>query len=108
MCDHAHYEDLEGRVDKIDLRLTKVESEVSGMRNEMKQGFFDLKEQLGHIYAERREWSKWVRDNIDLKAIGKWIGRWVIIVTFALMGISHMTDIRKAISTAPTVGVETK
>lgn len=108
MCDKAHYEGLEDRVDAIDIRLTKMESEVMGMRNEMKEGFYDLKEQLGHIYAEKAEWNKWVRESIDLKAVGKWVGRWLLIVTFALIGLNHMGDFKKLFSSVPTVGAEVK
>lgn len=87
MCDRPHYEDLEARVDGLDNRLTAVETTVSDMRNECKQGFSDVKDQLRVIYDERAEWGKWARANLGLAF--KWIG----IIVLGACGINQASNI---------------
>lgn len=87
MCDRPHYEDLEARVDGLDNRLTTVETTVADMRNECKQGFADVKDQLRVIYDERAEWGKWARANLGLAF--KWIG----IIVLGACGINQASNI---------------
>ena len=87
MCDRPHYEDLEARVDGLDNRLTAVETTVSDMRNECKQGFSDVKDQLRVIYDERAEWGKWARAHLGLAF--KWVG----IIVLGACGINQASNI---------------
>ena len=87
MCDRPHYEDLEARVDGLDNRLTAVETTVDDMRNECRQGFSDVKDQLRTIYEERAEWGKWARANLGLAF--KWVG----IIVLGACGINQASNI---------------
>ena len=87
MCDRPHYEDLEARVDGLDNRLTAVETTVTDMRNECRQGFSDVKDQLREIYEERAEWGKWARANLGLAF--KWVG----IIVLGACGINQASNI---------------
>ena len=87
MCDRPHYEDLEARVDGLDNRLTAVETTVADMRNECRQGFSDVKDQLRTIYEERTEWGKWARANLGLAF--KWVG----IIVLGACGINQASNI---------------
>lgn len=87
MCDRPHYEDLEARVDGLDNRLTAVETTVGDMRNECKQGFSDVKDQLRAFYDERTEWGKWARANLG--SAFKWIG----IIVLGACGINQASNI---------------
>ena len=87
MCDRLHYKDLEARVDGLDNRLTAVETTVTDMRNECRQGFSDVKDQLRAIYEERAEWGKWARANLGLAF--KWVG----IIVLGACGINQASNI---------------
>ena len=87
MCDRPHYEDLEARVDGLDNRLTVVETTVADMRNECRQGFSDVKDQLRTIYEERAEWGKWARANLGFAF--KWVG----IIVLGACGINQASNI---------------
>ena len=87
MCDRLHYKDLEARVDGLDNRLTAVETTVTDMRNECRQGFSDVKDQLSAIYGERAEWGKWARANLGLAF--KWVG----IIVLGACGINQASNI---------------
>lgn len=92
MCDHIRYNELETKVNKMDNRLTAVETSVADMRNECKQGFTDLKVQLCAIYAERAEWGKWARQHLG--SAFKWIG----IIILAACGINQSSSIIETIA----------
>lgn len=92
MCDKPHYDVLEARVDKMDNRLTAVETTVADMRNECKQGFTDLKVQLSAIYAERAEWGKWARQHLG--SAFKWVG----IIVLGACGINQSSSIIETIA----------
>jgi len=87
----AQQKELKEKVTNIDTRLTKVETEMKDCRDENRRGFDDLKAQLGHIYAERAEWSKWMRENLPKAA--KWIGKWTVILVGVAIGINNLREI---------------
>ena len=95
MCDKAHFEALEGRVDDLEKQVAVLNSTHNQMREEMKQGFTDLKENLSVIYGERKAWGAWLRTNLPV--VGKWIGKWVVIVTFAAIGVNNAPGLIKAV-----------
>lgn len=98
MCDKAHFEALEGRVDDLEKQVAVLNSTHNQMREEMKQGFTDLKENLSVIYGERKAWSAWLRSNLPV--VGKWIAKWVIIVTLAAIGVNNAPGLIKAVAGA--------
>ena len=98
MCDKAHFEALEGRVDDLEKQVAVLNSTHNQMREEMKQGFTDLKENLSVIYGERKAWSAWLRSNLPV--VGKWIAKWVIIVTLAAIGVNNAPGLIQAVAGA--------
>lgn len=84
MCDHEHYKDLDERVDDIDRRLTAVETGMKDFRDETRQGFKDVKDQLNHLYAERSEWGKMGRD------IVRKVVTWLMWLIPALVGLRYV------------------
>ena len=87
MCDHAKYQELDDRVDDLEKQVAVIHATQGEIREEMKQGFSDLKQQVSVIYEERRAWSAWLRANLPV--VGKWIAKWVIIITIAAIGINN-------------------
>ena len=87
----AQQKDLAERVDKLEKQMVEVQSVQKQMRSELQQGFADLKTQIGHIYEERKEWSKWMREN--LPKVGKWLGKWTVILIGVAIGVSNLRDI---------------
>ena len=77
---------LDARVDKIDSRLTRVETEMKDSRDENRRGFDDIKNQLNHLYAERTEWGKTARD------IRRKVVFWLMWLIPALIGIRYIAD----------------
>ena len=84
MCDHEHYKDLDERVDDIDRRLTAVETGMKDFRDETRQGFKDVKDQLNHLYAERSEWGKMGREIVRKVVI------WIMWLIPALIGLRYV------------------
>lgn len=80
-------EAMEARVDKIDARLTKVETTLDAMRSEWREGLSDLKNQLVALYGERAEWGKWLRAHIPI--FFKWLG-WFIAAVCGVYQISQI------------------
>lgn len=93
MCDHESFENLKDRVDALENRLTKVETEVTSMRSECRVGFDDVKKSLDRVYEERRAWSAWARENLPCAA--KTIGKWLIILVFTAIGVNNIPSIVK-------------
>ena len=91
MCDESAFHKLVSRVDELEKKMAVMESTQTAMRQEMKDGFTSVKTQLEHIYAERAEWSKWMRENLPNAA--KWVGKWIIILTGVAIGVSNLRDI---------------
>ena len=94
MCSPAKFEEMDGEIDNLsnrlataESRLTKLETTVADMRNECKQGFADVKDQLKTIYAERSEWGKWARENLG--SAFKWVG----IIVLGACGINQSSNI---------------
>ena len=87
----AQQRELTGRVDKLEKQMVEVQAIQKQMRSELQQGFYDLKAQIGHIYEERKEWSKWMRENLPKAA--KWVGKWIVILTGVAIGVSNLRDI---------------
>lgn len=87
----AQQKELAERVDKLEKQMVEVQAVQKQMRSELQQGFADLKAQMEHIYAERAEWSKWMREN--LPKVGKWIGKWSLILIGVAIGINNLRDI---------------
>ena len=87
----AQQKELSGRVDKLERQMVEVQAVQKQMRSELQQGFADLKTQIGQIYEEKKEWSKWLREN--LPKAGKWLGKWIVILTAAAIGASNFSQI---------------
>ena len=88
MCEwRPDFEALDKRVDALETSVAVIKATQSEIREEMHQGFADLKEQVSVIYEERRAWSAWLRTNLPV--VGKWIAKWVIIITVAAIGINN-------------------
>ena len=87
----AQQKELAERVDKLEKQMVEVQAVQKQMRSELQQGFADLKTQMEHIYAERAEWSKWMREN--LPKVGKWLGKWTVILIGVAIGASNIRDI---------------
>ncbi len=83
--------ELAERVDKLEKQMVEVQAIQKQMRSELQQGFADLKTQIGNIYEERKEWSKWMRENLPKAA--KWVGKWIVILTGVAIGASNIRDI---------------
>lgn len=77
---------LDERVDKIDSRLTRVETEMKDSRDENRRGFDDIKNQLNHLYAERSEWGKTARE------IVKKVVAWLMWLIPALVGLRYAAE----------------
>lgn len=88
MCEwRPNFEELDKRVDALEMSVAVIKATQSEMREEVKQGFADLKTQINEIYEERKAWSAWLRQNLPV--VGKWIAKWVIIITIAAIGINN-------------------
>lgn len=87
----AQQKELAERVDKLEKQMVEVQAIQKQMRSELQQGFADLKTQIGNIYAERAEWSKWMRENLPKAA--KWIGKWTVILVGVAIGINNLREI---------------
>lgn len=94
MCDESSFHKLTSRVDELEKKMAVMESTQTAMRQEMKDGFASIRAQLEYIYAERTEWSKWMRAN--LPAVGKWLGKWSIILVAVAIGINNLREIMSA------------
>ena len=99
MCDESAFHKLVSRVDELEKIMAVMESTQTAMRQEMKDGFTDLKTQIGNIYEERKEWSKWMRENLPKAA--KWVGKWIVILTGVAIGVNNIPAIIKLWSAAP-------
>ena len=77
---------LDERVDKIDSRLTRVETEMKDSRDENRRGFDDIKNQLNHLYAERAEWGKTAREIVRKVVL------WLMWLIPALVGLRYAAD----------------
>lgn len=98
MCDEDNFKALERRVDKMETRLTKLETSVADSREENKKGFDALHIQLNQIYAEKQKWGDWVRASVNLPSIGKFVGKWTAILTGAAIGFNNLPNISKFIT----------
>jgi len=88
MCEwRPNFEELDKRVDALEMSVAVIKATQGEIREEMKQGFSDLKMQVSEIYEERKAWSAWLRANLPV--VGKWIAKWVIIITIAAIGINN-------------------
>lgn len=87
----AQQRELTGRVEKLEKQMVEVQTVQKQMRSELQQGFSDMKAQIEHIYEERKEWSKWMRENLPKAA--KWVGKWIVILTGVAIGVSNLRDI---------------
>ena len=94
MCSPAKFEEMGGEIDSLsnrlvtaETRLTKLETTVADMRNECRQGFSDVKDQLRTIYEERAEWGTWARANLGFAF--KWVG----IIVLGACGINQASNI---------------
>lgn len=85
------YAEIEARVDKIDNRLTKVETTVEAMRGEVKEDFALIRAQLNDIYAEKIAWGTWARN--ALTEIGKWLGEVGRDYPLAAIGFNQLPNI---------------
>ena len=92
MCDHAHYDQLEVRVDQLENRLTAVETTLTNMREESKAGFADLKGELKSIHEEKAKWGEWARTNLGHAL--KWAG----VIILSACGITQASSIIKALA----------
>lgn len=94
-CDESQaHKELEAKVNSLQERLAKVEAKVEAMRQEFSTGLGDIKNLIRNIYEEKAAWSKWIRESVSLSSIGKWLGRLIIIVTLAAIGLSNSRNIR--------------
>ena len=75
---------LDERVDKIDSRLTRVETEMKDSRDENRRGFDDIKNQLNHLYAERAEWGKTAREIVRKVVV------WLMWLIPSLIGLRYV------------------
>lgn len=91
MCDHQHYSEMDERVDALEKEMVEIKAVQKQMRSELQQGFDDLKRQMEHIYQERAEWSKWMREKLPL--VGKWLARWVLILIGIAIGVNNLQNI---------------
>ena len=91
MCDKEHYESIDARVDALERQVVEIQAVQGQMRSELQRGFDDLKKQMEHIYAERAEWSKWMREN--LPSVGKWLGKWTLILIGVAIGVNNIREI---------------
>lgn len=86
--------ELTTRVDKLEKQMVEVQAVQKQMRSELQQGFADLKAQMEHIYQERAEWSKWMREN--LPKVGRWLGKWTIILIGVAIGVNNLPTLIQA------------
>ena len=77
---------LDARVDKIDSRLTRVETEMKDSRDENRRGFDDIKTQLNHLYQERAEWGKVAREIVKKVVV------WLMWLIPALVGLKFTLE----------------
>lgn len=87
MCDEENYEALEGRVDEIDQRLTRVETRQNEQTQMMRDGFADVKTQLCAIYSEKAKWGEWARN--AMTRAGEWFAKWGTIIIIAAIGMGN-------------------
>ena len=85
--------ELTVRVEKLEKQMIEMQTIQKQTRSELQQGFSDLKTQMEHIYQERAEWSKWLREN--LPKVGKWIGKWTLILIGVAIGVNNIPSIIK-------------
>lgn len=85
-ADSAKLAALDSRVDKIDSRLTRVETEMKDSRDENRRGFDDIKTQLNHLYQERAEWGKVARE------IVRKVVTWLMWLIPALVGLKFTIE----------------
>lgn len=78
--------ELDARVDKIDSRLTRVETEMKDSRDENRRGFDDIKAQLNHLYEERTEWGKVAREVV------RKVVTWLMWLIPALVGLRYAAE----------------
>lgn len=91
MCDHAHYEELEDRLDDHEKRLTKIETSLDETKQIVREGFADIKATMHDAYAEKIAWGDWARH--ALTDCGKWVGKWGAIITAAAIGMGNIDKI---------------
>lgn len=94
MCDEEAYHALNRRVDELEKKIAVIDSAQAAMRAEMKEGFTGLHEQLSNIYAEKAEWGKWLREKLPPAL--KWIGKWIVVLTVAAIGVNNLPTILSA------------
>lgn len=106
MCDESAFhklvsrvDDLASRVDDLEKKMAVMESTQTAMRQEMKDGFASIRAQLEHIYAERTAWGEWLREN--LPKVGKWLGKWSLILIGVAIGVNNIPAIIKLWSAVP-------
>ena len=86
--------ELSARVDKLERQMVEVQAVQKQMRSELQQGIADLKAQMEHIYQERAEWSKWMREN--LPKAGRWLGKWTVILIGVAIGVNNLPTLIQA------------
>lgn len=96
MCDHAHYEVLEARLDDHEKRLVRIETAQDELKGLVREGFADTKAQFHDLYADRIQWNDWARH--ALTAVGQWLGKWGGIIILAAIGLGNTPRIIDAIS----------
>lgn len=96
LSDQQH--ELTARVEKLERQMVAVQTVQEQMHSELQQGFADLKTQMGLIYRERAEWSQWVREN--LPKVGRWLGKWSIILIGAAIGVNNAPAVVQALCAA--------
>ena len=82
---------LDERVDKIDTRLTAVETRQNEQTQMLREGFADVKAQLHDAYAEKVAWGDWARH--ALTDCGKWLGKWGAIILATAIGVGNLDKI---------------